>query len=314
MKKSIYFFVLLFCFIFEVFSLASPLKSESKVDKTSPIGEEEFKTFERRTVRVYIPETASVKTVDIEEYVTGVLIGEMYENAPPEALKAVAVAIRSYTLHMCDKNKNKEYDVTADPSVYQAYVSAEGRRTEAIKKAVAETENEVATYNGEIILALYHASSGEYTENCENVFIEPLSYLKGVENTEEESYEDLKEFDIDEFNSILERNSLPEFDFNTLEVEIKRNQNARCKTLVLKDKEKAVFIDGKKVRSIFSLRSTSLDVELGDSIEFICYGYGHGVGLSQNGAVSMAKKGKNYKEILKKYYSGVTISKTIYFS
>lgn len=314
MKKSIYFFALILCFLFQLFSFASPLKSESTVEKTLPLGETELNIVRFKEVRLYIPETNTIKTLDIEDYVTGVLVGEMYESSPLEALKAVAVAVRSYTLYMCEKNKNKEYDVTADADICQAYVSEDEKKAENIKRAVKETENEVATYNGEIILALYHASSGEYTENSENVFIESLSYLKGVENTEEEPYESVREFDIEDLNSTLKRNNLPELEKDTLQVKLKLNENARCKTLVLKDKESAIFMEGKKVRNIFSLRSTSFKVEVGDKIRFICYGYGHGVGLSQNGAVSMAQKGKTYDEILKKYYSGVTISKTIYKS
>ena len=314
MKKSVYFFALVLCFLFRIFSLAAPLKSESTVEKTLPLDETELKITAFEEVRLYIPETNTIKSLDIEDYVTGVLVGEMYESSPLEALKAVAVAVRSYTLYMCEKNKSKDYDVTADAGICQAYVSEEGRKTENIKRAVKETENEVATYDGEIILALYHASSGEYTENSENVFIEALSYLKGVENAEEEPYETVSEFDADDLNSILKTNALPELDKDTLQVELKLNENARCKTLILKDKESGIFIDGKNVRSIFSLSSTSFKVEVGDKIRFICYGHGHGVGLSQNGAVSMAEKGRSYDEILKKYYSGATISKTIYKS
>lgn len=322
MKKSIYFFILLLCvgFIFpaaENKNTNAPLSQEVTVEKSNALYEEESQEvkIEKRRVRLYIPESDSIKTLDIDEYVTGVLIAEMYQNSPLEALKAVAVAVRSYTLYMCEKNKNKEYDVVADPLVCQAYALEEGIRFETMKKAVEATKDEVATFKGEVILALYHASSGEYTENSENVFIESLSYLKGVKNFEETPYESVREFDIDEFNSILRKNTLPEFDFNTLEAEVKLNANSRCKTLLIKDSQKAVFIDGKNVRSIFSLKSTSFDIELKEGkVIFTVYGYGHGVGLSQNGAIELARMGKDYQEILKKYYSGIDISKTIYKS
>ncbi len=319
MKKSIYFLVLLLCvnFISVNAKTSTPLGEEKSVKKSEPLNEEFLKDveIETRKVRLYIPETESIKTLDIDEYVTGVLIGEMYQNAPLEALKSVAVAVRSYTLYMCTQNKNKQYDVVADPLVCQAYSSEEGEKWEIMKIAVEETEDEVLTYGGEVILALYHASSGEYTENSENVFIEALSYLKGVKNSEEIPYESVKEFDVDEFNKLLSKNALPEFDIDSLKIEVKLNENSRCKTLLIKDKNKAVFIDSKKVRGVFSLASTSFEAEVKEGkIIFTVKGFGHGVGLSQNGASNLAELGKNYKEILKKYYTGVDISKTIYKS
>lgn len=301
------------------------LSVEALAQVSERIEEEPLTTIEgRETIRVYFPETDSIDSIETEEYIIGVLTGEMYSDAPAEALKAVAVAARSYTLYMCEQNKNKEYDVVADSSVSQAYLSRADaeecwnelgvKKYDLMREAINETKGEVLIFNGEIICALYHASSYPYTENNENVFVQALDYLTGGECVEgvDDAYISSVSYTEDEFNLLLEKNEFPRVDFNTLEIEAFKNENERCKYLSIYDESVGFTVDGRQVRDVFSLNSTSFEIEKDDTVTFIVFGFGHGVGLSQNGACVMARKGSSYHEILEKYYKGAHLAQTIY--
>lgn len=282
---------------------------------------EEEVLVESPVIKLYLTDENRVVELDIDEYITGVLMGEMYSSSPKEALKAMAVSARTYTLYMADKNKGKSYHVTSDASISQAFVKKNSdnmKQYDIMKEAVQETSGEVITYDGEIICALYHASSYKRTESCKNVFVESLPYLVSVETEfedEEEANVSEKFFSWDSFNQVLNKNSMPTMCKDELCITVINNENKRCNALCIKDKNTGVFISGDDIRRVFSLKSTMLDVVLEeDGVKFIVYGYGHGVGLSQNGASVMAEKGYRYEEILKKYYVGTNISKTIYKS
>lgn len=277
------------------------------------------------TVRLYFPDTKEIKEIELEEYVTGALIGEMYDNTHSEALKAVAVAARTYTLYMCEANKNMPYDIVADSKVSQAYISKDdaieawselgASKYETMKNAVESTQGLVVTYDSKPICALYHASSYPNTENSENVFIEALPYLIGKESIEsiETVYKSSVSYAESELNSILTSNSLPSVNLEDLKINNIKNENQRCKYIIFNDDNVGFTVDGRDVRRIFSLNSTSFNVSVtADAITFDVYGFGHGVGLSQNGAKIMAENGSSYEEILKNYYFGTEISKTIY--
>lgn len=278
-----------------------------------------------KTVRLYFPDTNEIKEIDLEEYIIGVLIGEMYSDTHVEALKAVAVAARTYTLYMCEVNKNMLYDIVADSNVSQAYVSKEEAveawnslgesKYKTMKKAVESTAGQVVTYDSKPICALYHASSYPNTENSENVFIEALSYLSGKESIEtlDTAYRSVVSYTEKELNEILALNSFPTVSFESLKITNVMNSNKRCNCLLFSDSNVGFTIDGRDVRNIFYLNSTSFSVNVtSDTVTFDVYGFGHGVGLSQNGAKIMAENGSSYKEILKTYYVGTEISKTIY--
>ncbi len=301
------------------------LSVEALASVSESIEEEALSTVEgRESIRVYFPDTDSIESIETEEYITGVLTGEMYSDAPMEALKAVAVAARSYTLYMCEQNMNKEYDVVADSSISQAYLSRADaeecwnelgeKKYDLMREAVDETKGEVLVFNGEIICALYHASSYPYTENNENVFVQTLDYLTGGEcvEGEEDAYSSSVSYNEETFNSLLEKNGFPRVDFNTLKIEVFKNENERCKYLSVYDESVGFTVDGRQVRDVFSLNSTSFEIEKDDSVTFRVFGFGHGVGLSQNGACVMARKGSSYIEILEKYYNGTHLAQTIY--
>jgi len=298
---------------------------EEKVTESVSFSEIPFETIcLNNEVRIFFPESGEIETMDIEEYICGVLTGEMYMSAPDEALKAVAVTARTYTQYMCNKAVNKDYDIVADHRISQAFVDAEEaiskwnnagiQKYETMKRAVKETEGEVMTFNGDVICALYHASSFPSTESCKNIFIEDLSYLSGRVNIEsaDTAYKSTEKYTLEELNERLKSFDLPELE--TVEkIENILNENGRCKYLMLQSKDVSFAIDGRDVREIFGLKSTSFEVEFNsENVTFSVYGYGHGVGLSQNGAKIMAECGASYNEILNFYYPGTDIFKTIY--
>ncbi len=277
-----------------------------------------------KTVRLYIPQTKEIQELDIEEYVASVLTGEMYGNSPIEALKAVAVAIRTYTAYMCNINKNNNYDVSADSSVSQAYVTRkdaieawgeDGKsKYDIMRNAALETSGEVLIYNDAPICSFYHASSYPYTESSENVFLEKLPYLTGGVDTEtiENTYMSYISFSKKEINDILSDNGYNFIFTEDSKIENIKNKNLRCEYLQIENNETAIRISGNKIRSMFSLKSTSFDVVYDTEIKFTVYGFGHGVGLSQNGAVVLAESGKTYNEILNIYYNDIKLYKAIY--
>lgn len=303
------------------------LPYENNLISSNEIEEIPFKNsvvLEKTNVRLFIPDESKIISIPIEDYVVGVLMGEMYQSAPKESLKAMAVAARTYTVYMIEQSRNKEYDVVADSNVSQAYVqlddavevnTSEHSLYSIMKDATEKTTGQVLTYNGDVICALYHASSYMFTENCENVFVETLPYLSSVPSIENEKdvYVSRVEYTLSEFNNLLKNKNLPEFDETNIKIDCDINEKMRCEYLIIKDNEKGIAIDGKSARNIFSLRSTSFDVKLNRSkIIFSVKGFGHGVGLSQNGSMILANQGKSYEEILTYYYNGATVSKTIY--
>ncbi len=237
----------------------------------------------------------------------------MPASFPEEALKAQAVAARSYVLkHL---NSRKDYDVV-DSIKNQVYLDDETLKRNwknnyveyinKIRKAVLDTKGEYLTYNNKLITVFFFSTSNGKTENVEEVFSEKLPYLKSVESPwdKEESpvYNDTKIMSLKEFYSKLGLKYDDILKFNIL---------SRTKS----GSNKYIEINGHKfkstdVRSKLNLRSTYFTVKReGENVNIKTKGNGHGVGMSQYGAAGMAKQGYSYKEILKYYYSGVEIKK-----
>lgn len=300
-------------------------QKESTITKTHSIPEEKIHELELPSyIRLYFPENDEVEKIKIEEYLVGVMAGEMYENSPIEALKAVAVAARTYTQYMCLKNKNKAYDIVADHNFSQAYVSETEafevwgefgvEKYEKMRNVINQTNGLILCADNEPICALYHASSYPSTESCSNIFTEDLPYLRGKSSIEniDDAYRSVQSFSKNTFNDALSSSGYPTVKGELL-VENITNENQRCKFLFIKDADKSFTISGKDIRNVFDLKSTSFNVRIENSnVVFDVFGFGHGVGLSQNGAVVMANSGKNFYEILGEYYPETQICKTIY--
>lgn len=252
----------------------------------------------------------SEETLSLEDYVVGVVACEMPASFNKEALKAMAVAARTFALYKINTNKNYKLSTTTKDQCYitktqmrKNWGNSYNKNYDKILKSVKETQNEYMTYNNKIVIAFYFSISNGYTENCEDVFTQKLSYLRSVDSSWDKEYsykEKTVKFKEKEF---LNRLNLKDNSVNNIKV-IKDKTN-RAKYIYINNNK----YKGTKFRSLLSLRSTDVKIKKKNGYIYITTkGYGHGVGMSQYGANSMAKKGYKYDEILKYYYRGIELS------
>ncbi len=261
-----------------------------------------------------LQDSGEVEMMGLENYICCVVLGEMPANFEVDALKAQAVAARTYTLRCIQEgDRHPQGAVCTDYRCCQSYKEPEeylasGGSQEKIDKvftSVRETAGEVIRYDGELIYATYFASSGGCTEDASEVWGQAFPYLKAVYSPGERDTEyqgdrttyTLQGFQ-DKLGVTLTGNPESWFGWTTYTigggVDLMRI-GGRLYT-------------GVELRSLFGLRSTIFSVTTTeDSITFETYGYGHRVGLSQYGADAMAVNGKDYHEILAHYYWGTTV-------
>lgn len=256
----------------------------------------------------------------LEEYLYGVVAGEMPASFESEALKAQAVAARTYTVNR-SKSPNKDHpneDVCSDSSHCKAYLSPDElsqkfaespEQLEKIKQAVDSTQNQILVYNGEPISAVFHSTSSGITENAEDVWGNPVPYLVSVTSEGEEDsprYQETKTFTFSEFQEKINAGSktvsFTEDQKNWFS-HWEKNESGSVKSVSIC----GTSFSGTELRSLLGLRSANFTVEITDGITVSTKGYGHGVGMSQYGANHLAKRGYTYEQILKKYYTGVEI-------
>ncbi|MBR6690965.1 MAG: stage II sporulation protein D [Bacilli bacterium] len=273
-----------------------------------------FNFSQNSVVRVYDEETGIISNVPIEEYVIGVVAGEMPIEFEIEALKAQAVAARSYVMIQMERNIKKDYDVV-DTVINQVYLNKEHlmivwknsytENINKIKTAVLKTKGEYISYDGKVAEALFFSTSPGVTENSEDVFSNKVPYLRSVESTWDEIspvYTTNTTYTLEEFYNLLN------LDYNEkLNIEvISQTSTGRIKKIKINDTE----LTGSYVCSKLGLRSTFFEILKEDSKIIIKNkGYGHGVGMSQYGAQGMAKAGYRYQDILKHYYTDIEIKK-----
>ena len=252
-----------------------------------------------------------IESLDLEEYIIGVVAAEMPASFNKEALKAQAVAARTYAVYKI-QNSKKEYDVVTSVS-NQRYITVDEMKNKwenefdkyysKVVAAVEETIGEVMIYNNQIVEAYYFAMSNGYTENASLVFSENKDYLQSVESNYDTSVKNFivkKEFTKEEIcNKLdLECNKL-------LFTDIKRSDTNRVNYITVNGK----IFKGTEFRKKLGLRSTDFNISINDNtITITTKGYGHGVGMSQYGANGMAKEGYSYSDILKYFYKNVEIS------
>lgn len=275
---------------------------------------EEFMFTRNEQVRVYRNDSKKIENIPLEEYVMGVVAGEMPASFELEALKAQAVASRSYVMYQMVKNKNKDYDVI-DTVLNQVYLDSNtlkkkwGSKYEQylgkIKEAVTETAYEYVIYDGKIAETLFFSTSTGYTENSEEIFVSKVPYLRSVESKWDNIspvFNEENKYQLDKFLKQLNLNVSDQ-----LNVKItSKTKGGRIKKIVINEKE----FTGDEIVKKFNLRSTCFEIELIDNYVYITTkGYGHGVGMSQYGAQGMALAGYTYDEIIKHYYTNVEIKK-----
>ena len=266
-------------------------------------------------VRVKRNATGEIQQIPLEEYVVGVVSGEMPVNFEFEALKAQSVASRSYVLRRLEINKDSDYDVvdTVSNQVYLDDNDLKKRWGEhyieyinKIRNAVNDTSMEYLEYDGEIIDAMFFSTSNGYTEDSGVVFSNSLPYLKSVTSSfDEEVSPAFKMTTTISLQEFYEKLGLPYK--KSLEVVILEvSSSKRVVQLKIND----VLFKGRDVYNRLGLRSCDFTIEqLGSNVVIHTKGYGHGVGMSQYGAEGMAKKGYSYQDILSHYYTDTVLKK-----
>ncbi len=285
-------------------------------------------------VRLYVHAEDRVRVLDLEEYLVGVVAAEMPAEFPQEALKAQAVAARTYIVKRLAAGgvanpAHPGADICDDPRHGQAWLSREELKKRwgtvkyynyyyKVKEAVDATRGEVLVYNGQLIDPVYCASCGGRTENSEDVWKAAAPYLRSVPcpYDADPTPVQVASFSLEEVDRALGTNlaAVPasggsgaggEFERPAVKV-LERTATGRPKMVEIGGRRLAAVA----VRDLLGLRSTNFTWRIeGDAITFTTTGHGHGVGLCQYGAKGMAERGYGYRTILGHYYSGVEIIK-----
>lgn len=262
------------------------------------------------------------RQVAMAEYLPGVLAGEMPASFEEEALKAQAVAARSYILYrmshpaaahpgaaVCDQAACC-LAYRDEQSLRERWGGSYGAYMEKMRKAVRETDGQYLSYEGECIQSVFHSSSPGRTESSAALWV-PIPYLVSVPSPETErdvpNYITTVEVSVEDFRTSILGISPDSVLSGGPEAwlgEVKLDQSGRVESIVVGGKA----VTGSAMRGLFSLRSACFTLQYsGDCFLFTVTGYGHGVGMSQYGANVMAKQGSNYREILAHYYPGTVL-------
>lgn len=271
------------------------------------------------SVEVLRTQTEQVETVPLETYVARVVSSEMPAEFELEALKAQALAARTYVVnymtHMEEGSLPEGSDVT-DTIQHQVYKNEKelkslwgadyNKKISKIKKAVAATKGEILTYDGNPITPAFFSTSNGYTENSEDYWKNKLPYLRSVESPWDKKspkYLDQEVFTLEKVEQKLGV-SIEAASDNV--ATMSRTESERVANITIGDKK----FTGREVREKLGLRSSDFDIEQKNNhLIFTTKGFGHGIGMSQYGANGMAEEGKSYKDIVQHYYKGIKIDK-----
>lgn len=293
------------------------VKKHHTPEETPPVTQQTEATQTPQSSQQMIPVLkgdGTVQNMDLEEYLTGVVLAEMPSEFESEALKAQAVVARTYALKRTTTgNKHPENAVCTDPACCQAYREQEEfleagnseEQLQKVRRAVQQTKGQVLTYNGNLIEATYYSCSGGRTEDAQAVWGAEIPYLQSVESPGEENashYIDTVQFSTTEFCRLLDR-ELPE-NPETWIGTVTYTAGGGVDRIVIADQE----YQGTQLRQLLSLRSTAFVITAaGDTVTITTKGYGHRVGMSQYGAEAMALTGNDYAHILAHYYPGTLL-------
>ena len=259
-------------------------------------------------------ENGDIQTINLEDYLIGVVPSESPLYFEDEALKAQAVAARTYALKQMQNNNQNSFDVTDDTysQVYSDLDTLKSRWGEyfdqnynRIKNIVDSTRGQYVSYNGDIIYAFFFSTSNGFTEDNKDVFGADLPYLKVVDSSfdkeETDNFSVTTTFSKEEFYNDL---GLPYSD-ELIISDVVRTASNRVASLYINGN----YFNGISFQYKLGLRSNDYEIVDNGNIEITTKGFGHGVGLSQYGANALAKRHKSYDEILKYYYQGTELKK-----
>ena len=253
-----------------------------------------------------------INSLNIEDYVKGVLYHEVPHYWPLTAIKAQAVATRTYAAYQLSMRKKEPYDVTSD--IYSQVYGGRSAERYRPKIAVNRTRGQVLTFNGAILPAYFHSTCGGHTENVGALWEHDLSPLHGVKCgfcVSSPHYRWTKNFRSKDIQDKLNANGFKIGLIKKIEV-LKKTNSGRVKSLKITTRDgKLATITGVRFREIIgpnTLKSNYYDIEMkGYYFDLIGRGWGHGVGMCQWGVYQMAKKRYKYTSILKHYYPDTRI-------
>lgn len=275
-----------------------------------------------RTVEL-LRQDGTAQSLSLEDYLWGVVSAEMPASFPLEALKAQAVAARTYTAErLLQGTKHEKGQVCDDSGCCQAYLDREERMAlwgeeavaaeydEKIKTAIAQTDGLYVLYQGEPIDAVFFSSASGQTVDAQEVWGAETPYLVGVDSPEGEevpNYHTQVVLPLEEVRSLVEQ-TYPKADLGgnpeTWFTQLVENSAGGVGQMALG----GVTLTGGQLRTLFSLRSPSFTVAYQEeTFVFSVTGYGHGVGMSQYGAKTLADQGKHFQEILTWYYTDTQV-------
>ena len=299
---------------------------KERVPETREDGQQEQSVQGQRdsAVLLAVKDGETVESMALDQYLRGVVRGEMPASFELEALKAQAAAERTYVYYQLAagrKEAHPDADVCTDPGCCSAWLSEEAAREKwgedfdgwesRIEEAVAATDGQTALYDGQPILAVFHSSSSGRTASAGDVWSGDLPYLVSVDSPEGEdsvpNYYSTVTYSAAEAKERL-LSACPELKLTGTPDKwfgaVTENGSGRVETVSVCGRD----MEGTAIRRIFSLRSACFTVSADSaSVTFRVTGYGHGVGMSQYGANRLAKEGRTWQEILTWYYRGVTI-------
>ena len=297
-----------------------------RVPETREDGQQEQSAQGQRdsAVLLTVQDGETVESMALDQYLRGVVRGEMPASFELEALKAQAAAERTYVYYQLAagrKEAHPDADVCTDPGCCSAWLSEEAAREKwgedfdgwesRIEEAVAATDGQTALYDGQPILAVFHSSSAGKTAEAGDVWSGDVPYLRSVDSPEGEetvpNYYSAAEFTAAEAKTLLAQ-AHPELTFSGGPDKwfgaVERDDSGRVSTVEVC----GAPLRGVEVRRIFSLRSACFTIDAAaERVTFRVTGYGHGVGMSQYGANELARQGRTWQEILLWYYADIAI-------
>lgn len=289
---------------------------------------------------LYNDSLSLVNHTDIETYLRGVVGSEMPDDWPIEALKAQALASRTYAYSrsLSARQRNAYFDVTDDTNS-QVYLGL--RDLPRSFQAISATENQIITYQSKPIESVFHSSSGGYTENNETIWSgSPTPYLRGVPSPGEEispHFSWYKSFSrkvvFNTLNTYLTQHKMTLLTQAPFSLAItEKGISPRVRKLTLCQDKREIILNGSDFVTLFNLKSTWFELywytpeatgllppmmtflnqqpthtNPEEQLYIIGRGWGHGIGMSQYGALAMAKKGKTYEEIIRHFYSSTVV-------
>lgn len=272
------------------------------------------------TLKFYDINTKEITEIELEEYLKGVLAGEIYNSWPIEALKAQAILARTFTLNYLQNNKSKYSgaDISNDINEAQAYDAS--KINENIEKAVAETRGKVVVQDGKLIETWFHSNSGGVTTNAKTGlnYLGEESFTKSTQSPEtaenSENFEWVVKFSKSEILSALRAMGVSVQSISNFEVG-EKDESGRAITLKMGGAEFSANTFRSKVGGT-KMKSTLITdiVVSSSSVSISGKGYGHGVGMSQWGAKVLAEEGKTAKEIIEFYFDNIEVVKSDYKS